>query len=519
MAGITVTLDRYPFLAGSGAEQSNMASTSVLINPNVLVQKNDPFTTGIVYLPIGLAYVAAALRRNDLPIKVIDAFGEAPRQARGVGDFMILGLSTEDVVDRIPEDAGVIFVYANQLINHSSVAEIVCAAKTRFAEVPVVILENTQAVTAYALRPVAKNLYEVGADYLLCGEGEQRTVSFVSAIGRGATQDELSEIDGLCWPGRDSPIKSFNQNLDDLAFPAWDLFPLEAYWSLRFAHGPQSAKKYLPMLTTRGCPFPCRFCVVPATNDRSWRFRSGASVADEMAHMKERFGVSEFHWEDLNPTINDRRMRALCGEIISRRLGVTWKIVAGTKVESMRTKETVSLMAQAGCRYVSISPESGSKRIRTLIEKPFSVEHATKLIHEMNRVGIRSQACFVLGFPGEEDEDRAMTRAMVRDLVRNGIDEIAIFLISPVPGSEIFKDFGGYKSLSELNFTPTWREDYEMLNKFRIRLYLSFLGWKLRYYPLKILRQGINFLMRRFETKMEMVPYKALVYKLMLARI
>jgi radical SAM superfamily enzyme YgiQ (UPF0313 family) len=272
------------------------------------------------------------------------------------------------------------------------------------------------------------------------------------------------------------------------------------------------------MLTTRGCPFPCRFCVVPATNDRTWRHRSGKSVADEMAHMKERFGVTEFHWEDLNPTINDKRMRAMCAEIISRDLGVTWKIVAGTKVESMRTEETVDLMAKAGCRYVSISPESGSKKVRRLIEKPFSVEHAIRLIHEMNRVGIRSQACFVLGFPGEEDADRALTREMIKNLARNGIDEIAIFIISPVPGSEIFKDFGGYRSLSELNFTPTWREDYGKLNRLRINLYLSFIGWKLRYHPLKILRQIVNFLRRRFETKMEMVPYKAMVYKMMQAR-
>jgi len=495
-----------------------MAATSALINPNVLVQRNDPFTTGIIYMPIGLAYVAAALRADGLPVEVIDAFGEAPRQVRRVGDFMVLGLSTEEVIGRIPGDAGIIFVYANQLINHASVAEIIRAAKGKFPAVPVVVLENTQAVTAYALRPVAKDLYEAGADYLLSGEGEERAAALVRAIGRGAAPDELAAIDGLCWPGMDSAVKSYNRNLDALAFPAWDLFPLEGYWSLRFAHGPQSAKKYLPMLTTRGCPFPCRFCVVPATNDRTWRFRSGANVADEMAYMKERFGVSEFHWEDLNPTINDRRMRALCEEIIGRDLGVTWKIVAGTKVESMRTEETVDLMARAGCRYVSISPESGSKRVRRLIEKPFSVEHATKLIHEMNRVGIRSQACFVLGFPGEEDEDRALTRDLIKDLARNGIDEIAIFIISPVPGSEIFKEFSGYKSLSELNFTPTWREDYGKLNKLRINLYLSFIGWKLRYFPLKILRQGVNFLLRRFETKMEMVPYKALVYKLMLAR-
>ena len=61
-------------------------------------------------------------------------------------------------------------------------------------------------------------------------------------------------------------------------------------------------------------------------------------------------------------------------------------------------------MARAGCRYISVSPESGSPRVMKLMGKSFKLEHATRLIRKMNRVGIRSQACFVLGFPGEEDE-------------------------------------------------------------------------------------------------------------------
>jgi anaerobic magnesium-protoporphyrin IX monomethyl ester cyclase len=492
--------------------------SAVLINPNVLVQRRDPFTTGIVYMPIGLAYVAACIRASGRAVQVIDAFAQKPRQIRKSDQFLTLGLTTAEVMDQVPRDAGVIFVYANQLINHASVADIIAAAKQRFPQVPVVVLENTQAVTAYALRPVAQQLFAAGADYLLSGEAEERAVRLIAALEQGAGGDVLAEIDGLSSPGLDNPVKAYNWELDQLPFPAWDLFPLEGYWSLRFAHGPQSAKKYLPMLTSRGCPFPCRFCVVPATNARTWRFRSGGSVADEMAYMKERFGVTEFHWEDLNPTVNDRRMHALCQEIIRRDLGVTWKIVAGTKVESMRTEETVELMARAGCRYISISPESGSKRVRTSIEKPFSIDHAIKLIHKMNVFGIRSQACFVLGFPGEEEEDRKLTRDMIKTLARNGIDEIAIFIIAPVPGAEIFSEFKGYGSLSELTFTPTWREDYAALNKLRVRLYLNFLGWKLRYYPLKILRQIGNFAMRRFETKMEMVPYKAMVYTLMALR-
>jgi radical SAM superfamily enzyme YgiQ (UPF0313 family) len=131
----------------------------------------------------------------------------------------------------------------------------------------------------------------------------------------------------------------------------------------------------------------------------------------------------------------------------------------------------------------------------------------------MNEVGIRSQSCFVLGFPGEEAEDRQLTYEMVHELTRKGVDEVAFFIITPVPGSAIYEEYEGYNTLSDLNFTPTWRADYETLSKFRLKLYASFLWWKLRYHPLKIVRQVSNFLLRRFETKMEMVPFRALVLK------
>ena len=215
----------------------------------------------------------------------------------------------------------------------------------------------------------------------------------------------------------------------------------------------------------------------------------------------------------MDPTISDSRIREICTEILRRNLGVTWKIAAGTKVETMRDEETIDLMAKAGCRYISISPETGSPRLLKLMRKPFNLKHAVRLVKRMNQVGVRSQACFVLGYPGETEEDLRMTWNLVRDLTRVGVDEIALFIVTPVPGSSIHEKFSGYSNLSELNFSPSWRTDYAPLNRFRLRLYVHFLWWKLRYHPLKLLRQPINFLRRRFETKMEMVPYRALVLR------
>ena len=486
----------------------------VLINPNLVVQRNDPFTTGIVYIPIALAYLAASLRQAGHAVEVVDAYAQAPRQSRREGEFTFFGLTEEQVVQNLPREVEAIFVYAINLTNHLSTLAIVKAINQARPEVPIVVFENTQAVTAYALSQIAAEFYAAGGNFILTGEPEQRALAFLNALEEDGGSN-LRKIDGLGSPSFYNPPAGFlaESELNALPVPAWELLPLDNYWSLHFAHGPLSSSKYLPLMTSRGCPYPCGFCVVPATNSQKWRPRSAGNVVDEIEHFYHALGVGEFHIEDLDPTISDERIRQICDEILRRELKITWKIAAGTKVETMRNEETIDLMSQAGCRYISISPETGSPRLLKMMRKPFNLEHAVRLVKRMNQVGIRSQACFVLGYPGETPEDLQMTWDLVRELTRVGVDEVALFIITPVPGSSIYEQLAGYTSLSELNFSPTWRKDYVQLAKFRLHLYAHFLWWKLRYHPFKLLAQPFYFLRRRFQTKMEMVPYRALALR------
>lgn len=495
---------------------SPAAPRVALVNPSLIAQRGDPFTTGIVYMPIGLAYLAAVIRRDTIPVQVVDAFGERPTSASRDGNYLVFGLSADETVDRIAPSTSLIVVYANALVNHVATIALISALARRRPDVTIVVLENTQAVTAYALRPVANEFFDAGAQFLLTGGSERSGLRLVHALLEGS--EPAAEIPGVITSNSYVEPDRVIDDLDALPLPAWDLFPLQRYWGLRYAHGPVSTGRYLALQTSRGCPYPCTFCVVPATNARKWRGRSPAAVVEEMVQLAQRFSLREFHIEDLNPTISDERMRGISLELLRRKLDFRWKIVAGTKVETIKDETTLELMARAGCRYISISPETGSPAILQKIQKPFDVDHAIRLIRAMTALGIYSQACFVLGFPGETSDDRDMTRALVHRLTRAGVDEIALFIVTPVPGSAIFTALSGYPSLSALTFSPTWRTDFAELNSFRLGLYRDFLMWKLRYHPLKILPQPIRFLMRRFQTKMEMTPYRAARYLLMASR-
>ena len=491
-----------------------------MINPNLIFQRHDLLTTGIVYMPVGLAYFAAQLQKLGWKPQVIDAFGEAPNQHWKRGPFVFRGITPREVATRIAPDVRVAFIYAINLTYHESLVDIIRELKRLRPDVRIAILENTQAVTAYSVARVQQDFYAAGAHFVIAGEGEERGVELLEALERNAPIEEISQIDGIGFP--QGQAFHFSQprrkiaNLDVIPFAAWELFPIRNYWKLPYAHGPKYDSKYISILTSRGCPYACRFCVIPETNDLKWRAASAKRVVDEIEHFNRIFGVREFHLEDVDPTVNDKRTHEICDELIRRNLKIKWKLVSGTKVETLKSPKTIEKMAAAGCTYISISPESGSARVMKLINKPFNVKHAIELIHKMNEVGIRSQACFVLGFPGEEHADRMESLELLKTLAKNGLDEVAVFVITPVPGSAIFSEFSGYSSYSELTFSPIWRSDYSELNGFRLRMYRTFLLLKLRHYPLKVFKQAWLFLRGHFETKMEMVPFRALHMLLLL---
>ena len=481
----------------------------LIINPNLVCNSKDKFTTGIIYLPIAIASVSAVLKKFNIQYKIIDLFGSKPEKLKKEENFLILGEEIFNFKNDI-NNCDAIFIYANQVINHISVIKIRNQIRNYNKKIKIFTFENTQAVTAYSLREIYNEFVYDENDFVLIGEPEYKIRDICLNLNKFS---ELKQINGLLGKNFQNFKREIIDDLNALPFPDWKPIPLNNYWKIKHAHGPLSSNKYVSILTSRGCPYPCKFCIIPETNDRKWRSRSAKNVVDEIETLVKEYNITEFHIEDVNPTINEKRTIEFCNEIIKRKLKINWKIVAGTKVESIKKEETINMMAESGCKYIAIAPESGSRRIMKAIGKPFNIDHAYKIVKQMNKNKIFSQAVFVFGFPGETKEDLVLTKKMIFGLTRNGVDEIAIFIVTPIPGSEIFKSFTGYKNYSELNFSPIWRLDYKYLSRKRLMYYSYFIFFKIIFFPRKVIKQIYNFFTKKFETKMEMVPYKYLKLK------
>ncbi|MFH1780348.1 MAG: radical SAM protein [Candidatus Micrarchaeota archaeon] len=481
-----------------------------VVSPPLLSHNQDFFSSGIPYFPIGAAYLASTLREKGFEVSVVDAFGEAFNKIRDYKKkALIQGLKPEEVVKKIPSDVDWICFYAPLVTSHPLNLELIPVVKKAFPKAKTLVFENSQQVYAYALKEVYKEFLDLGVDFVVMGEPEERVVEVLNGKHSSDGLAFVREGKQVLVPKK---IFSVIKELDALPYPAFDLFPLKNYWRMGYSHAPFSGK-YVPMLSSRGCPYGCKFCVIPATNQRLWRFRSAKSIVDEMQYWKEKLGVTDFHWMDLNPTVRKDRMIEMSKLILERGLKITFKFATGTKIETFDA-ETLEWMAKAGCVYISFSPESGSPRVLKLMDKPFSHEHALKMTRRMNELRVYSQACFVLGFPGETKDDLKQSWNYLKELTKAGLDEASLFIEAPVPGAEATPSLPGeVTDLADVTFSPTFRPDFKSLSSFRNNLYNHFFYWKLRYYPLKVLKSFFNVLRRRFDIKMEMTFWRLLKVK------
>ncbi|MBU3948474.1 MAG: radical SAM protein [Proteobacteria bacterium] len=454
-------------------------------------------------MPVELATLASFILESCDQVYMVDQFGTDPSVLFDAGDHYLQGVPLSQLLNNEEVKSTDCFIlFAISYMSHGELLNSVREIKTIFPTVPIAVLENSQAVTGYSIQRVASSFINAGVDALICGEpyyNWEKIKIFLSNSCKGKAPSNLLTVHSDPVPVR-SIVKGWKYPI-----PAWHLFNLEGYWRLPYSHGPKT-RRFLPVLTSRGCPYPCDFCVVPETNNRQWCGNSPADVVEEIITLRDRYGILDFQVEDLNPTIQHQRWEEICELLISKQAGIRFYFVSGTKAETLHI-DKIPLYARAGCRYLSISPESGSKELMQIIGKKFNYRHGIDLVKTCRSYGIRTQACFLVGHPNEHEHDFKRSRDYLIKMVHSGLDEVAIFMIAPFAGSKLYSRneilLHNHNALP--SFSPRGRVDYETYERRRKALIRTFFIEKLKS-GFDLWAQGVRALWGIPQTKMENLP-------------
>lgn len=258
-------------------------------------------------------------------------------------------------------------------------------------------------------------------DIIVRKEGEETIVGLMDVLERGKDPKSVRGIafrnEGEIVQTEDAP---FIEDLDALPFPARHLLPLSKYLAL---HGRAS------VLSSRGCPYGCVFCVGHRMIGRRGRFRNPASVVDEMETLA-RWGFRSICIDDDLFTLNHRHATAICDEIIARGLEIIWHVFARVDTVNRKLLET---MRSAGCTSLCYGIESGSQMVLDLIKKRITIDQARKAVELAKDVGMDLIASFIIGLPGETRETLLETVSFAQSLgCRFGYH-----LLAPFPGTDV----------------------------------------------------------------------------------
>jgi radical SAM superfamily enzyme YgiQ (UPF0313 family) len=400
-----------------------------LIHPPVYINKNG-LTALRPSLPLGLAYIAAVLRNAGHEITVVDALGEAPEQMIPDGDIWRLGLTPEEIIARIPADTQAVGLTSMWSYSWPIVRELIQKLKAARPDVPIVCGgEHFTAVPELSME-------QAPIDFLVLGEGEETAVALFAALAEGG---DYALIPGIVFRAagtvRKNPRRDRIKNVDEIPWPAWELFDVEAYSSNRLVSGIYYGKT-VPILATRGCPYQCTYCSSPNMWTTRWYARTPTDVLDEIQSYHEKYGATNFPFQDLTAILKRDWVVDFCREVEDRGLDITWQLPAGTRSEII-DEEVAELLVRSGCKSLNFAPESGSERTRKHMKKMLTDEKLFRAVRASVKAGLNVGAFFVLAYPTDEKEDMEATVRLAARLGQAGVDDVSAGFFFPLPNTEI----------------------------------------------------------------------------------
>ncbi len=391
--------------------------------------------------PIGLAYIAAVLREAGHALTVVDAAGEAldrvVRVGGAVSSLYRSGLTPEEVVARLPVDTelvGITHMFHHEWPTIRAIAE---GARARCPRAFIVVGgENATAAWEQILAECP------AVDACVLGEGEATALELAARLAAGAPLDDLAGLALRAPPdGRRTEAPRLPRRLtrlDAIPLPAWELFPMAAYFRGADTFGVHRGRS-IPLLATRGCPFQCTFCSSPKMWTTRYVTRPPQDVVDEIRTWIERYGVDNVDFCDLTAIIKRDWILEFCQRLDDSGVRVTWQLPVGTRSEAL-DGEVLRALYRTGCRNLTYAPESGSPRLLKLIKKRVQLPRLTASLREAVGAGLVARMSIILGHPKETRADVLQTVRLLWTAARMGCHDVSVMIFAPYPGSEDYAE-------------------------------------------------------------------------------
>ena len=282
-------------------------------------------------------------------------------------------------------------------------------------------------------------------------------------------------IKGIAWRKQNEIILNFPRpfvaDLDDMPIPMHELLPLQKY-RMPYIKGP-----FTFMLTSRGCPAGCTYCIKHVSYQYATRLRSPKLIIEEMWYLKK-LGIDNIHmYADLF-TVNRDQVIELCKLMIEEKINIHW--TSNSRVDFV-DEEMLTLMGKAGCRLISWGIESGNEAILKHAKKGADPAKAERALRWAKQAGIMNWGYFIIGLPGETEETIRQTIDFAKKLPL----DIALFHVAaPYPGTPFF-----FEVVKNKWFRPGTRWEQVDMDKGTVLDYPNMPAERLLYWQKKAFRE------------------------------
>jgi radical SAM superfamily enzyme YgiQ (UPF0313 family) len=245
----------------------------------------------------------------------------------------------------------------------------------------------------------------------------------------GDGEVDLAGIKGIAWRHNGdivaNPPRNFIQDLDDLPIPMHELLPFDKY-RMPLIHGP-----FTFIVTSRGCPAGCTYCIKHVSYQFGARLRSPEKLMEELWQLK-RMGLDNIHmYADLF-TVNRDQVMGLCSRMIEEQIDIKW--TCNSRVDYV-DEEMLHTMHEAGNWLISWGIESGNEQILRHARKGAYPDKAVRGLRWAKEAGIKNWGYFIIGLPGETEQTIRQTIDFSKKLPL----DIALFHVAaPYPGTPFF---------------------------------------------------------------------------------